>query len=1111
MSSKLKFTNVVIAVCLLLAFGATALYAQRFDGSLRGTVKDATGAVLPGAKVMAVSDTSGTSLETATSNVGTYLFPNLLVGRYTVTVEAAGFKKASLKNVDVLANQTVEANATLEVGDVTVEVSVTAGSEMISTTTSQAGGSITERAVIDLPNPVLGGSPLNLAVLFPNTTTQGGGVLGEGGSIGGNRPRNNNFTIDGVDNNDITVTGSLAPVIQDAVAEFNLLTNQFSAEYGHSTAGQFNIVTKSGGNDLHGSAYFYGQNRKLNALDNLQKQAIKVGDISGKPRYDFARAGGTVGGPIKNEKLFFFGAYEYQTRGLSATGVTVLAPTSAGLSTLNSLAANAAVRAILAEMPAANTSTRTVTVNGTPIPIGNLQFFAPDYFNQNDFQTNIDANMAKHQLHGRFLFDRYRAPNANGDLPAPQFTGSVAVDNKKVIATDTWTINPGLVADLRVGYSRNIKSFTIPDKYKNFPNVGIDDLGLSFGPEGSSPQSAIQNVYQGVANFSHAIGSHQLKEGIEYRNWIAPQEFLPRGRGEWDYANLGQLVNDLVPGGLNGALRGAGLSVFAGNQQAVYWYVQDDWKARDNLTLNLGLRYEFTQNARDVKLQELNRIASLPGVFDFRTPKTDKNNFGPRIGFAYSPAGGLFGGGGRTSIRGGFGVAYDVTFQNLPVLQLPPQLQTEQNPELSCAGASKPSWCATQRGFLAGGGLLQVNVPPATQADARSATQSIITDQVQPKTLTWTLSVQRQIASHWQVEVRYLGTRGLSMPVQVRRNAISVHEINPNLVLPTYFSASQVPVTVPASAPTLAQFLNARALRYENQGFDGGFVTAFDPVGASIYHAGSVEVNRRLADGLWLKSGYTFSHNIDTGTNELFSSRVNPRRPEYAYNIRNERGNSALNKPHKFTAAWVYDLPNASMSNAFARGILHGWQINGAYIAETGQPITVISGTDSNGDLDSAADRVILNANGTGLTGSGVDFVVRNPATGSTTISSTNPGSATVVGYVARNPSARYIVAAAGAKSTNGRNTVGSRAVNNWDMSFFKNNNITETMKIQFRFEMYNVFNHRQRTLGSRSYVQFNDNAYSTSYANASSLNFLNDGQFSGGSRSIQLSLKFIF
>jgi hypothetical protein len=886
-----------LAVCALS--GGTLFQGQ--DGSLRGEVKDTTGAIVSGAKVIAVNESTGVTRETTSSSAGTYSFPNLLVGKYTVTVEASGFKKFVRKNVEILANQVSEAPAALEVGNIenTVEV---VGSELVATTSSQVGGSITTRGVIELPNPVLGGNPLNLAVLFPNTTTQAGGVAGAGGSVGGNRPRNNNFTIDGVDNNDVALTGPTSPVIQDSVAEFNLLTNQFSAEYGHSTAGQFNIITKSGTNELHGSAWYYGQNRNLNANDNLVNAAIKAGDISGPPRFDFNRTGGSAGGPILKNKLFFFGAYEYQTRGRAATGVTVLTPTSAGLATLNSLAANSAVRATLAQLPTASAASDVETVNGQTIPVGPFQAFAPDFFNQHDFQTNVDATLGAHQLRGRFLYDRFRQPNVNADLPLPQFTGNLAVDNRKVVFTDVWTLSPRMINDFRTSYSRNVFGLTVPDQFSNFPNVAIDNLGLSFGPDGNAPQSGAQNVYQFLNNLSYLTGRHQLKGGVEFRHWIAPANFLPRARGEFGYSNLETLVNDLVPDGLNGALRGAGSGFFAGNQSAIYWFFQDDLKVTKNLTLNLGLRYEFTTNARDTNLQTLNAVSSAPGLFEFRKPNTDKNNFAPRIGFAYAPSseGGLmrtlFGESGKSSIRGGFGVAYDVTFQNLPTLQLPPQLQTEQNPQLSCAGATRPSWCATGAGFLAGGGLLQVNVPPTTQAGARSATQGIILDQRQPKTFSWSLSIQRELARNLSLEVRYLGTRGLNLPIQVRENAISVFERNPRLALPTFFSPSQVPATMPATATTLADFENAQDLRFGSLGFDGGFLTSFRPIGNSIYHSGSIDVNRRLSQGFLLKGNWTWSHSIDDSTNELFTSRVNPRRPQDPFNIRNERGNSVRKK-----------------------------------------------------------------------------------------------------------------------------------------------------------------------------------------------------------------------
>ncbi len=1119
--SKILFF--LLAFTMLVGAGQQAI-SQTTGGTLRGTIKDSTGAVVPDAAVTATNEATGAKFDTVTSSSGLYSFPNLLIGNYAVSVEKPGFKKFVRRNVPVSANQIAESDATLEVGAVSTLVEVVGGADLVSTTSSQIGETIDAKEILDLPNSVLGGSPLNLAVLLPNTTTQAGGVLGEGGSIGGNRPRNNNFTIDGVDNNDISVTGSLQPVIQDAVAEFNLISNQFSAEYGHSTAGQFNIITKSGTNNYHGSAFYYGQNRNLNALDNLNKAALEAGDIPKKPRFDYNRAGGTFGGPIVKDKLFFFGAYEYRTRGEAATGVTVLSPTSAGMTALNSMAANAQVKSILQHFPVASSASDSVSVNGQTIPVGNVQFFSPDFDNQHDFQTSIDYNVGKHQLRGRFLYDRYRAPNQNPSLPLPEFTGDTFRNARKIAFTDVWAITSRLANDFRLSYSRNGQGWAVPAAFSNFPNAKIDELGLNVGPEDNSPQGGVQNTYQVLNNLSYIIGKHQIKGGVEYRNTISPSDFLPRARGEWDYATMGEFINDLIPTGSNGALRGAGSGFFAGNQQSIYWFLQDDVKVAKNLTLNLGLRYEFTTNPRDASLQTLNSIATLPGVFDFRKPETDKNNFGPRIGFAFSPessggiVGKIFGGPGKSSLRGGFAIAYDVNFQNLVTLQLPPQLQTEQNPNMTCAAANAPAWCATGKGFLAGGGLLQFNSPPTTQADARAATQALIVDQVAPKTYTWTLSLQREFAKNYVLELRYLGTRGQNLPIQVRLNAISVFEKHPELAIPTYLTNSAVPATVALTAPSVQDFWNASDLRYSAEGFVGGLVSAFPGVGNSIYHAGSVELKRRFSKGLFMMANYTWSRTIDDSTNELFSSLVNPRRPQNPYNLKNERGLSALDMPHKFSLSWSYEIPRFFSSNSFANKVVDGWQISGSYLAQTGQPITALAGQDANGDFDAAGDRALLNPNGSGLTGTRVNYVMRNPSTGKTSIvtSVADDGSddVNVVGYVAANPNAKFVVAMPGTPDDGkrvGRNTIRSLGLNNWNASILKKFKVQEEKEFEFRAEFFNAFNHRQYSLGLPSYEQSTDNATSSTYANVSSLQFLDAGQFTGGSRTVQLSLKFVF
>src|SRR6266436_10193413 len=283
----------------LLTFGFAAFSltasAQRLDGTLRGTVEDPSGAVVHNATVTAINEVTGSTHSTQTTSVGEYVFPNLLPGMYTVQVQVPHFTKYIRQHVRVQPNQVVTADArlTIETVGAVIEV-IDSGGDIVSTTSSQLSYDFDAHAVSDLPNPNNSGSPLNLALLAPNTTTQGAGVLGEGGSIGGARPRMNSFSIDGVDDNRLDITGHSQPVIADSIAEFNLITNQFAAEYGHSAGGQFNIITKSGGNAWHGSIFGYNQNRNYNSRDNLDK----VAGLDKPSRFDYNRVGGDIGGPV---------------------------------------------------------------------------------------------------------------------------------------------------------------------------------------------------------------------------------------------------------------------------------------------------------------------------------------------------------------------------------------------------------------------------------------------------------------------------------------------------------------------------------------------------------------------------------------------------------------------------------------------------------------------------------------------------------------------------------------------------------------------------------------------------------------------------------------------
>jgi len=1130
---RLIFVALAAILCILLGSPARA---QRLDGSLRVTVTDKSQASVEDAKVSVTNNATGVISQTTASSSGTYVFPNLLVGTYTVSVEKDGFKKAINKSVVVESNQVAEAKVELELGSVSAVVEVQAGAELVNTQSSELQATFSGKVVADLPVNTLGGDVKEFAVFAPGTTTQQGGVLGSGGSIGGTRPRFNGFNIDGVEDNKLDTNGPTQPVIQESIAEFTLLTNQFSSEYGHSAGGIFNTVTKSGTNDWHGTAWDYNRNRNYDAFDNQQKQRGL------KDRFDYNRAGVTAGGPIIHNKWFIFGAYEFQNEGLAASSPQVKLPTAAGLQTLQSLAFDSAVADVLKQFPVApQNDAGTVTVNGNAIPVGNLTTVAPAYVNEHDFSVNSDVTLGRHEFSTRYLYDRIREPDFNASLPAPQFLGTKASGNHKAILSDVWTISSHIINNARASYSRTIgPQLVAPTAFADFPNVIVDDLSsVNVGPEQNAPQSYIQNVYQLADTFNYIRGSHSFKFGVEGKKYIAPTDGLPRARGEWDYTSLSQLVNDFVPNGApNKALRGAGSGSVPENYPAIYWFVQDDWKLTSRLTLNLGLRYEYVGVPLGDKRQAMNSISDDPslGLF-FRAPKADTNNFAPRIGFAYDPTGR-----GKWAIRGGAGFAYDVIPNNFAINSLPPQLQTEQKPAVTCKLPGAPAWCGSWdpsktdsgQGFLGGGGLLAINVPPPDQIQARAKTSSLIPDRVSPKIITWTLGVQHELLRGTSsIEVRYVGTRSLELPGQMRLNSASAFDprfkaLGGGLTpLPTYLNPSDVPATVTSPASTALDFDNFNSAPYSVDGFFGS-LTTFPPAGRGIYHAVTADFMHRFAKGLYFRANYSFSRNIDDATNELFSSIVNPRRAQDGYNFGADRGLSALHIPQKFTITWVYELPNIQTEHAFLRTLAHGWEWSGSYLAESGQPVTPLSDADANANGDQAGDRTIFNPNGIGNTGTIVDAVCNSGPGGATSTVAPVAGAyfcnathdavddAHLVGYVAENPGARFVQAQFGALATAGRNTVTTPGINVWNMSIYKNTKLSERFSLQFRAEAYNTFNHRNFSIGlptnNGALDQANNpNPFAASYVNVDDSNFLNQRQFNGGSRTMQLGLRLQF
>ena len=1113
-SRRLLYFAAAVA-CLLSLLPIVAL-GQSTTGTLRGQVLDPQGAVIANAKIRINNQETGIVSNTATSSAGTWNVPSLIPGKYSVSVEAPGFRTYMRKDVVVLADRDNTADAQLQVGTSSELVEVFGAGVAIDTSSSTLSNDFNSQDVLNLPNAggALNGSPLNLAVLAPNVVAQPGGVTGVGGSVGGTRPRENNFTVDGVDDNNLGVTGPNSTVIPDAVAEFTLQTNQFSAETGHSSGGQFNLITKTGTNAFHGSAYEYFQNRNLNSMDNLTKEAIAANTIPGQPAYDNNRFGVNLGGPIVRNKLYFFGNYEYTDLHGAGNATFLNAPTPAGLAALQTMAADQAVTDVLKNYPVAPTAdpSLAINVNGTSIPVGPLVLISPLLQREHDAIANLDYSTGKHQIGFRFLLNQVQFILPVNSTQS-QFNQNQPVHSRKVSLNDTWTINNHAVNDFRLQYSYYSLAAVNPCTVCP-PEVTILELGgTTVGPSDNQHQK--QNSYQVKDSLSWVLGKHTLKFGGEYTHFIYPQFFLARSNGDYWYNTMQDLVNDNLASVPGRTLRGAGSGSFLGTQTLFAGYLQDDLKLTPRLTLNLGARYEYWTNPVGDETQALNALSSVPNVITFGKPKTDTNNIAPRIGFAYAPWGN-----GKTSIRGGFGISYGWKFQNFAAITLPPQIQSEMDPASACNLSTAPGWCATGAPFLADGGLPAVYLPPANQQEARALTSSYIDDTVMPKILTWSFGIQRELYRNGLFEVRYLGTRGLELPVQFRRNFVSAFDAGVNAI-PTFFRASDIPTTWNASTPTDAAFNAFLASGANNTYLPYGFlgnVTSDPPLGSSIYHALSWNYTQRAWRGLSFNANYTWSHTIDDATNEFFTSFLNPRRGQDTNQLGQDRSNSDLDVRHKFALSATYETPAIHSDSRALKTLLDGYSIGTVYLAQSGQPLTIQSGLDANGNGDTAGDRGVLNPLGTSSVGSDVIPVCAN-AGGTTSLAGSTLGNGgscpgSTIGYLAADPSAKYVIAGPDVIATLGRNSFRSPGFGVMNLSIGKKIKMTESAYFQLKADFSNVLNHQNFTIS-------NGNIFSTAGVTAATSNpgyvlitdpsFLNSKVFSGGNRQTVLTAKFVF
>ncbi len=771
------------------------------------------------------------------------------------------------------------------------------------------------------------------------------------------------------------------------------------------------------------------------------------------------------------------------------------------------------------------------------IPLGNYLVNSPFFTNFDALTTSVDYTISqKDSLRLRYIYNTQGTTDTAATLP----TFWVSTPNKFHLfaLSEYHTFTPNLINEFRLGFNRFANTLTAGNfSYPGldvFPNLQFYDQGyMSIGPDGNAPQFTIQNLYQATDNLSYTKGRHTFKFGFDGRKYISPQGFTQRARGDYEWNHLDQFLHDLAPDQNGFAERSAGSQTYYGDQTAFYGYANDTWRATPNLTLNAGLRYEFTSVPVGERAQALNAISSVPGLIDFHAPQPQYTNFAPRIGIEYAPN-------SKTTIRAGYGIAYDVLFDNLGTLSFPPQYSVTQDVGTGNApGFNSPN-------FLANGGL-----PPATgaaiaqycvdgtgpgstpavacvpdPAKARAATSAYLPDQTVPYAETYTLTIERSFATNYTAEIGYTGTRGIHLPTQIQYN------ITPRTTATNELFTQAGSTTLVAAGSGATDLADIEARSNILPAFNPGTtdpstdptavdftskITSYQPWSSSNYNGLIASLKRRFSHGLQANISYTWSKTMDNATDEVFATVLTPRRPEDSQNLNQDYSRSALDRTHRLTAEVVYDLPfYKNSSNFIKKNVIGNWEIAPIYTYESPEYATALSGDNANlnGDSGAAIDRPIINPAGQKGIGTGVTAVY-NPAlylncgVGSTPTTQC-PGD--LIGYTANNPNAYYVQAGLGTLPNASRNTLPIRPIDNLDVNFIKRITVFDHYSLEIGAQAFNVLNHAQYQPGAIDNV--NGPSYTASYNFQTVTNAAfnhPEKVFSNNPRTMQLSAKFSF
>jgi|HubBroStandDraft_2_1064218.scaffolds.fasta_scaffold10346_2 outer membrane receptor protein involved in Fe transport len=1197
-SQRLFFVIVALLLTTPLIFGQGIV-----TGSISGTALDPQGAVVGGADVRATQVETNRVFPTTSSNAGVVQLPSLPIGTYTVTVEAKGFSTYKVENVRVeVGKDTSLGSIGLKLGGSAVTVEVEGTAPLVESTTDQLSETFDTKQVASVP---LGNTYDSLVLFTPGVSTAGsGGFSNNNGaelSINGQRSRSNNFQLDGQNNNDNTIGGpSIFFGNQDSIAELQVVTN-FDAEYGRNMGGVVNYITKGGTNAFHGTGFEFWQGDHFDSLQNQEKSPLFNGpqglpycapgqspaagacEAPVVPFFVQNQFGGTVGGPIKRDKVWFFGSTNFErvrTSGAPFSSTSSLTPDARGIQELQTAFPNNPGVAALAQFGPTTVALGNptfssiqqvpVTLGATSVPIemGTLTRFLAQPFNDYEATGRVDFQLtSKDRFFTRYIYQKTITSNesfiGNAAAAAGQIV-SVPGLSQQIGLDLTHTFSPNFLNQVRFSYSRARSEFdgggfptcVLATLGLCPPQINIQDpTALSFGQFDVFPQGRIINVYQTQDNASMVRGRHVMKWGGEYDRQRSPNYSLFGTNSTFLFANFDSLIAN-TPEQTQVAY-GVPVTRFKENDFGLYF--QDDWRVKSNLTLNLGLRWDFYQQASNLLHNE--SVAQQTGsnpLWSTSLPLSQTtvpslpnhyHNFGPVLGFAWTPRilPSLLGN-NQTVVRGGFRIAYDFAYYNLAtnVQGSAPYTNFATIPNAAgTAAAGLPNISS-----LDGANIASALFPLAPKGNPGVATELQFGNNFRnPYSQQWNLGIQRQIGGKMAAEVRYVGSHTLANFQEVNGNPDILPLVNAGFG--HFIPAGLTPCTNTALPGAQGTDTAGNPVGYANCNFSR--VIQYANSGYSIYDGLQTQFRLQNWHGFTGEAGYTYSKTIDnaseafsTNTGTVFALAQNP------FDVTgSERAVSNYNFPNVLTVLGLYDLPFHRQQSGFLGHLMGGWQINGTYRYSSGQPYTVEQNAQpgslcdptnfTGGGLD-ACRPILSNAslpfNTVGQYCDGTLSTCPATATGTTglplgTLVSVNAnaqgciGSGGIAGqcavtpitgahWVINNPTAATILGSPFLGV--GRNTAQGQPISTINMSVYKNTRVTERVTIQFQADAFNLFNHQwlgipiqnvnQAANVTDGVTQFGTNKFNGNGGDTFAGNIITDGI---GRRRLQFGAKIIF